>query len=282
MTRRSRRGSGSIADQRAVTLGSGKSQEPSTVGQGETRSARVLRSRLLAFAVVFVVAAAAAFGGHFIASQPIGAQPQPTLTSAAMAAIYVGREVCGQCHASEVTAWETSHHAHAMQPATESTVHGDFNDAHFVYGDVTTTFTRKDGKFMVRTDGPDGALQDYEVKFTFGVTPLEQYLLEHAARAANDHPRDQRARQGRARRQGARRRRRLPARPGFKCGAVDPPAKMARHPLARLPGLPQRKAPAAAAPPRPKLMQPQREKPQTAKTSEPPSAVFRMKVMRTK
>jgi len=145
-----------------------------------------LRSRLLAFAVVFVVAAAAAFGGHFIASQPIaaqlqptiGAQPQPTLTYAAMAAIYVGREVCGQCHASEVTAWETSHHAQAMKHATESTVHGDFNDAHFVYGDVDTTFTRKDGKFMVRTDGPDGALQDYEVKFTFGVSPLEQYLLE--------------------------------------------------------------------------------------------------------
>ena len=65
-----------------------------------------------------------------------------------------------------------------MQRATESTVHGDFNDARFVYGDVATTFTRKDGKFIVRTDGPDGALEDYEAKFTFGVSPLEQYLLE--------------------------------------------------------------------------------------------------------
>jgi len=74
--------------------------------------------------------------------------------------------------------WETSHHAQAMKYATESTVHGDFNDAHYVYGDVATTFYRKDSKFMVRTDGPDGALQDYEAKFTFGVSPLEQYLLE--------------------------------------------------------------------------------------------------------
>jgi len=32
-------------------------------------------------------------------------------------------------------------------------VHGDFNDAHYVYGDVATTFYRKDSKFMVRT-GP--------------------------------------------------------------------------------------------------------------------------------
>ena len=88
------------------------------------------------------------------------------------------REACEQCHASEVKSWEASHHAQAMQHATESSVHGDFNDAHFVYGDIATTFYRKDGKFMVRTDGPDGALQDYEAKFTFGVSPLEQYLLE--------------------------------------------------------------------------------------------------------
>ena len=66
----------------------------------------------------------------------------------------------------------------AMQHATDSTVHGNFNNVHFVHGDVTTTFTREDGKFMVQTDGPDGALQDYEAKFTFGVSPLEQYLLE--------------------------------------------------------------------------------------------------------
>jgi hypothetical protein len=34
---------------------------------------------------------------------------------------------------------------------------------------------RQDGKFMNRTDGPDGALHDFKVKFTFGVAPLEQY-----------------------------------------------------------------------------------------------------------
>ena len=55
---------------------------------------------------------------------------------------------------------------------------GDFNDAQFTYADVTTMFSRRDGKFIVRTDGPDGALADYEVKFVFGVAPLEQYLLE--------------------------------------------------------------------------------------------------------
>jgi len=31
---------------------------------------------------------------------------------------------------------------------------------------------------MVRTDGPDGVLHDYEIKYTFGVYPLQQYLIE--------------------------------------------------------------------------------------------------------
>jgi tetratricopeptide (TPR) repeat protein/ssDNA-binding Zn-finger/Zn-ribbon topoisomerase 1 len=139
----------------------------------------------LVVVAAFVVLAVAILGNRWMPNRPLAAQLQPTIgapsqptSPATVLATYIGRETCGQCHASEVRAWETSHHAQAMQNATESTVHGDFNDAHFAYGDVTTTFYRKDGKFMVRTDGPEGALQDYEAKFNFGVSPLEQYLLE--------------------------------------------------------------------------------------------------------
>lgn len=71
-----------------------------------------------------------------------------------------------------------SHHQLAMQPATDSTVLGDFKDASFVYGGVRSRFFRRDHKFMVSTDGPNGALHDYEIKFTFGVSPLQQYLIE--------------------------------------------------------------------------------------------------------
>ena len=37
--------------------------------------------------------------------------------------------------------------------------------------------------FMVRTEGPDGKLHDYEIKYTFGVTPLQQYSLNLPAYA---------------------------------------------------------------------------------------------------
>lgn len=90
---------------------------------------------------------------------------------------YVGAQSCAGCHRAEYQAWHGSQHAQAMQPATEQTVLGDFNDVNFTYADVTSTFFRRDGKFMVRTDGPDGALQDYQIGYTFGVYPLQQYLI---------------------------------------------------------------------------------------------------------
>ncbi len=90
---------------------------------------------------------------------------------------YVGAQSCAQCHQAEHQRWQGSQHAQAMQPATEQAVLGDFKDASFTYTGVTSTFFRRDGKFMARTDGSDGKLQDYEITYTFGIYPLQQYLI---------------------------------------------------------------------------------------------------------
>jgi hypothetical protein len=87
------------------------------------------------------------------------------------AATFVGAITCGGCHERELKLWKGSHHQLAMQSANAGAVLGDFNDASLAYGGVTSPFFRRDGKFMVRTDGPNGALHDYEIKFTFGVSP---------------------------------------------------------------------------------------------------------------
>ncbi len=65
-----------------------------------------------------------------------------------------------------------------MQHATDKAVLGDFNGASFDYHGVHSRFFRQDGKFLVETDGPDGKLATFEVKYTFGVDPLQQYLVE--------------------------------------------------------------------------------------------------------
>ncbi len=91
---------------------------------------------------------------------------------------YVGRETCIKCHQQQYDLWRGSDHDRAMDYATEKTVLGDFNDAKFEYQGVTTRFFRRDGKYMVNTEGPDGKHHDYEVKYTFGVRPLQQYMVE--------------------------------------------------------------------------------------------------------
>jgi Flp pilus assembly protein TadD len=65
-----------------------------------------------------------------------------------------------------------------MQKATDGTVLGDFNDARFTYYGVTSRFFRKDGRFLANTDGRDGAMADFEITYTFGVFPLQQYLIQ--------------------------------------------------------------------------------------------------------
>lgn len=92
-------------------------------------------------------------------------------------ATFVGAGVCAGCHAAEADLWRGSDHDKAMAVATGATVLGNFNDATFTESGVTSTFYRKDGKFFVRTDGPDGVLHDYEIAYAFGVHPLQQYLI---------------------------------------------------------------------------------------------------------
>ncbi len=92
-------------------------------------------------------------------------------------AAFVGGQACAGCHTAETQRWKGSHHALAMQAATPTTVLGNFADAKLDHFGVVTTFHRDGDKFMVRTDGPDGVLHDYQIAYTFGVYPLQQYLV---------------------------------------------------------------------------------------------------------
>src|SRR6478735_8735758 len=94
------------------------------------------------------------------------------------AAEFIGSETCSGCHQAQAASWSNSQHKHAMDHATEKSVLGDFSDATFDYFGVRSRFFRKDGKYFVETDGPDGKLTPFEVKYTFGVEPLQQYLVE--------------------------------------------------------------------------------------------------------
>jgi predicted CXXCH cytochrome family protein len=93
-------------------------------------------------------------------------------------ATYVGRDTCARCHAEQLRAWTGSDHDLAMDPATEQTVLGDFNDREFTYNGVTSRMFRDGQKFLMTTDGADGKLETFSIKYTFGWRPLQQYLVE--------------------------------------------------------------------------------------------------------
>ncbi len=91
---------------------------------------------------------------------------------------YAGSATCAECHADEAERWRASHHARAMARAEEAgAVSGDFGDAAFEHFGTTSRLFARGGRFVVRTDGADGAPADFEIAFALGVEPLQQYLV---------------------------------------------------------------------------------------------------------
>jgi tetratricopeptide (TPR) repeat protein len=126
----------------------------------------VHRARI--FLLVFLAASCSPFVEEEHATEPL-ADIEPT---------FVGRQACASCHETEMRLWEGSHHDLAMQEPNTVTVLGDFNDTSFTYNGITSKFFKRDGDYYVNTEGPEGELHDYKIAYTFGATPLQQYLVE--------------------------------------------------------------------------------------------------------
>ncbi|MFT7465216.1 MAG: Flp pilus assembly protein TadD [Pseudohongiellaceae bacterium] len=90
---------------------------------------------------------------------------------------FVGRSACVECHQEQAELYAGSHHDLAMAPASDQTVLGDFASASFTHFGLTSRFFRRGEQFWVNTEGPDGQAHDYQVDYTFGVFPLQQYLV---------------------------------------------------------------------------------------------------------
>lgn len=139
----------------------------------------VLRIRKATRAIISGVLALIVAGVFGLRASPAALKSSaPGTGNPKAAAAFVGSQACARCHQREVKLWMGSHHQLAMQSANAATVLGDFNNAAVAHGSLTDHFFRRRGEFIVRTDGPDGVLQDYPIKFTFGVAPLQQYLIE--------------------------------------------------------------------------------------------------------
>ena len=91
---------------------------------------------------------------------------------------YVGASACAECHVEAHAKWEDSHHVHAMELPTPKTVRADFNNTEFVNYGVTSKFFREGDKYLVKTENQQGAMETFEIAYTFGWEPLQQYLVK--------------------------------------------------------------------------------------------------------
>ena len=101
---------------------------------------------------------------------------EPRAREAARAG-FVGSASCGSCHAREYGDWRSSDHARAMAAATPVNVLGDFSGVTVHDGRHNASFRREGDRYIIRTDGPGGTVADFTIAETFGVDPLQQYLV---------------------------------------------------------------------------------------------------------
>ena len=93
-------------------------------------------------------------------------------------ASFVGRDQCVSCHQDQAESFLGSHHDLAMDRATDETVLGNFDDVVFEHHGLESRLFRDGDRFMIHTEGEDGQMHDFEIRYVFGVDPLQQYMVE--------------------------------------------------------------------------------------------------------
>ena len=112
---------------------------------------------------------------------PQGAETAPTIDTSNLKKPdpkLVGDAKCVSCHEKEVKEWKGSHHDMAMKLPNKDTVKGNFNNAEFTHKGRTSKFFMKGDDYYVTTPNAKGEMQEFKVIYTFGIHPLQQYIVE--------------------------------------------------------------------------------------------------------
>lgn len=108
---------------------------------------------------------------------PVEATATQVVSPSQHADTYLGAAACQQCHAEQYQQWQQSHHAKAMQLPTEASVLGDFNNVQLNFHGIASRLYRDDGRYVIETPIDKRAPRQFELRYTFGHYPLQQYLV---------------------------------------------------------------------------------------------------------
>ncbi len=91
---------------------------------------------------------------------------------------FVGSESCSGCHTEIDSTWRQSDHHKAMLLPSETSVLGDFGDVTVEFHGIETRLFRADGRYKIATAGSDGKPAEFDIAYTFGHYPVQQYLVD--------------------------------------------------------------------------------------------------------
>ncbi|MDQ8037772.1 MAG: CDC27 family protein [Pedobacter sp.] len=140
-----------------------------TAATSPSRRARIIALSLCALLLIAAGAAGLWWKNHQKSSSNV--------TASGKQFVLVDEAQCAGCHQAQFKSWQGSHHHLAMQDATPATVLADFSGVSFKDQNGSSRFLQEKGKFLVETTGGDGKTARFEVTHTFGIEPLQQYLL---------------------------------------------------------------------------------------------------------
>lgn len=122
---------------------------------------------------IFIFLLALLLVGWILFSSFYGVRPASTTK-----AHYVGRQTCQSCHQEQHDKFLQSHHHQALAVVGPETVLANFDDQMLEHDGLVSRFLRRDGNYIVRTEGHDGAMAEFQVRFVLAYHPLQQYLVQ--------------------------------------------------------------------------------------------------------
>ena len=90
---------------------------------------------------------------------------------------FVGANSCGSCHKKEFLEWQGSHHDKATGRATVDSVLGEFDGKKISTPTEKYQFDTNGQEFFVSITDENGQTDVYPVTHTFGLHPLQQYMI---------------------------------------------------------------------------------------------------------
>jgi predicted CXXCH cytochrome family protein len=89
---------------------------------------------------------------------------------------YTGAAACAKCHINETARWTNSRHSKMLQPASATSVKGDFTRGTVTLRNSPYKLSRRDGAYYITETYLTGKPQEHRVEYTLGNRRIQHYL----------------------------------------------------------------------------------------------------------